>query len=277
MPAQLHSQTNLSHLNDDFDDSQTFFNWKSHHETEGWSSFCKKADINTTSQGHFYIEPMTTGWYGDFHRGPFFFKEVAGDFTAITKVKVTGLKSESPMKGYSLAGLMVRVPRPANEPKDKKGLENWMFLSTGSADKKGQPQFESKNTVDGKSKLKIFSAKSGWIQIAISRVGDTFYQFYKYENGDWQLLRVEDRPNMPETVQVGLLAYTDFWPLFRYFIFKNRKKFNEAKVNGSPDLIARFAYIKFQRPGNAKALKYKTGFYNTALDKNISLILKLEE
>ena len=124
-----------------------------------------------------------------------------------------------------------------------------MFLSTGSANKKGKPQFESKNTVKSKSKLKVFPAKQGWVHLALSRIDNTFYQLYRFEGeDDWHLLRAVERPEMPQTVQVGMLAYTDFWPLFKWFLFKNTKKFNEQEVNGKPDLIARYEFVKFRVP-----------------------------
>lgn len=267
----------IGNLNDDFTSKTTLSKWLTHHETEGWPDFTDKVEINE-EEGVFHIEPNTTGWYGDFHRGPFYFKTIRGDFTVKTRIKVTGKNTTSPKRGYSLAGLMVRSPRP-NVAKDKKGVENWLFLSTGSAKKKGQAEFETKNTVNGKSKLKVFEGKSGWITLAISRIGNTFYQFYNYDNAkEWVLLRVMERPEMPEEVQVGMLAYSDFWSLFTWFLFKNRKKFNTKAKTGKPDLIAKFDFIHFKRPKTDSDVRMKNEkeYHNEPISKKDTINFSLE-
>lgn len=270
-------QDTLSHLDDDFNNAVTLKNWLTHHETEGWPDFTIKKEI-LEQESVFYLEPATSGWYGEFHRSPFYFKLVSGNFTVITKVKATGLNTLSPTRGYSLAGLMVRSSRPVDVSKDKKGYENWMFLSTGSATKKGKPQFESKNTVKGKSKLKVFPSKQGWVYLSISRIGNKYFQCYKYEGETtWTLLRVLDRPDFPNELQIGMLAYTDFWPLFKWFLFKNTKKFNTQPLKGKPDLIAKFDFVKFRRPNDKSQIINTTdGFYNSNLKREFVTDLDLE-
>lgn len=255
----------LATLNDEFDHASSIKEWTAHHETEGWPDFTHKQEIRET-ESVFYIEPKTTGWYGNFHRGPFHYKEVTGNFTLITRIKVTGLNTPSPRRGFSLAGLMVRAPRPQNVSKHAKGHENWMFLSTGSAKKKGKPEFESKNTVNGKSKLKVLPARNGWVELALSRVDSTFYQLYRYEGTqEWKLLRTITRPDMPETLQAGMLAYTDFWPLLKWFIFGSAKKFNTQPLEGKPDLIARYDYVRFYRLPEKLKLNAGEGIHNRKL------------
>ena len=268
------SQTDLSHLNDDFSNPNSISNWKSHHQTEGWPGFISKSEISDQSNT-WLIEPQSSGWFGEFHRGPYYYKEVSGDFTVITRVKVTGYETQSPTSSYSLAGLMVRAARPIDADKNAKGHENWMFLSTGAATKKDVPQFESKNTAKGKSKLKVFPAKTGWIELAISRKGNQFYQSYRYD-GDtaWVLLRVVERNDMPETLQVGILAYSDFWSVARKYFF-NRQKFNTVEVNGKPDVKAEFDYVKFIRPLNEEKIEIKVGFPLLEMTKKQKSIIGL--
>lgn len=274
--VSLNAQNDLAVLNDEFNDSTKFNEWQTHHQTENWPSFIERCGI-VENEGVFTIEPQSSGWYGEFHRGPFFFKEVKGNFTVTTKIYVTGKKTESPERSYSLAGLMVRNKRPVSANKNDKGHENWMFLSTGSATKKGKPQLESKNTVNGKSKLKVFPGKQGWVYISISRIGNTFYQSYRYaESSDWTLLRVIHRPDFADTLQVGMLAYTDFWRVALKDMF-NRNGFNTKPIKGKPDLMARFDYIRFFRiDENVLNFAYENGYHSTKIPESETKILKLE-
>lgn len=269
-------QNDLAILDDDFTSKLTLSNWQTHHQTEDWPSFTNNVEIKE-SESVFYIEPTTSAWYGEFHRSPFYFKLVKGNFTVITKLKVTGLNTLSPTKYFSLAGLMLRSPRPSEIPKDKIGYENWMFLSTGSATKKGKPQFETKNTVNGKSKLKVFPSKQGWIHLSISRIDNKFYQCYRYDGEQqWTLLRVIDRPNMPNEIQAGMLAYSGFWSLLKWYL--NPMKFNTKETDNKADLIARFDFIQFRRINNNNINdKFKVGFYNQDMSVELKNKLKLDE
>ncbi len=272
-----HSQQNdLSSLNDDFNKTSSLSNWQSHHQTEGWPQFICKVEIDE-AESILYIEPSTSAWYGEFHRSPYYFKKVKGNFTITTKLKVTGLKTLSPTKGFSLAGLMLRSPRPISISKFKKGYENWMFLSTGSATKKGKPQFESKNTVNGMSKLKVFPSKQGWVYLSISRIDHTFYQSYRYEGEQqWILLRVIERPEMPDELQAGMLAYSGFWNLMKWYF--SAKKFNSNETKNKADLIAKFDFTHFLYINDTNVIThFKVGFYNKPMPAELKRQLRLDE
>lgn len=265
----------LSFLDDDFNNTSTLSNWQTHHQTENWPSFTQKAEIRE-NESIFHLEPTTSAWYGEFHRSPYYFKMVKGNFTIITRLNVSGLNSLSPTKGFSLAGIMLRSPRPSGIAKNKKGHENWMFLSTGSATKKGEPQFESKNTVKGKSKLKVFPSKHGWIYLSISRIGDTFCQCYRYENNSkWILLRIIKRTDMTDELQAGMLAYSGFWNLMKWYF--NPFKFNTKETINKADLIARFDYTIFRRIDEHSTNEaLSEGYYNQSLPMGLTKQLKLE-
>lgn len=273
--SQTQLNDELSILSDDFTNSQSLSNWQTHHQTEDWPNFTSKVEIKET-ESIFHIEPTTSAWYGEFHRSPYYFKLVKGNFTVMTKLKVTGHNTPSPMQGFSLAGLMLRSPRPNHIAKDKKGYENWMFLSTGSATKKGKPQFESKNTLNGKSKLKVFPSKQGWIYLSISRIDHQYYQCYRYDGEQqWTLLRVIDRPDFANEIQVGMLAYSGFWSLLKWYF--NTKKFNTKETNNKTDLIAQFDFTTFSRITDSSINeKWNDGFYNQTLSSELIKKLKLE-
>lgn len=271
----VRQQNDLAILNDEFTEALSLREWQTHHGTENFPSFVERVKI-IEEEGVFLIQPQSSGWYGEFHRGPYYFKEVAGNFTVTTRVHVTGKKEDVPESSYSLAGLMVRQKRPGHIDRHEKGHENWLFLSAGSATKKGKPQLESKNTVRGKSKLKVFSGKPGWVHVAISRIGDMFYQSFRYDDDiNWTLIRAVHRPDFQSTVQVGMLAYTDFWRV-AIKVFLNRSWFNTRPIQGRPDLVARYDYVRFYRiDAKAKPLEYEKGFHQSIISENELSILKL--
>ncbi|MEO1049376.1 MAG: DUF1349 domain-containing protein [Bacteroidota bacterium] len=249
MNTQVTAQTNLETLNDEFNESTSLTVWQFFHKAEDWPNFVSKADINTTTQGCLHMEPKTGFWYADVHSGPYLYKTLEGDFTVVTKVKANGKNTAVPKQPFSLAGLMVRSPRPYGADKFTKNLENWLFISTGYAKGKHQPQFETKVTINSKSNLKILPAQQDWVEIAITRIGNDFFMSHKLENGQWQIVRKVTHPNMADALQIGLIAYTDFnGKMKRRWIFSRKKLNTVVYEDGNPDLIARFEYVRFYRP-----------------------------
>ncbi|OJJ14595.1 hypothetical protein BKI52_41920 [marine bacterium AO1-C] len=248
MNTTLISAQSLKSFNDEFD-SNLLNHWKSFHESEGWPNFVKKVDVNITTPGSFYLEPQVGFWYGEVHAGPYYFKELPkGDFTVITRIKVEGRNTLSPVQSFSLAGLMIRAPRPIEVEKTAKGHENWLFTSTGYAKGKKEPQFETKVTVNGKSRLKIYPAQSGWVELGISRVGTTFKMAYK-KDGRWITVRTVENTNMGAELQVGFIAYTDFnGKMKRRYVFGRKKLNTTVYQDGTPDVKASFDYIRFYSP-----------------------------
>ena len=240
----LHAQ-DLREFNDDFT-TNTLQHWKSFHQQEGWPDFAKEVHVNANNSGVFYLEPEVGFWYGEIHAGPYYFKELPkGDFTVVTKVKVEGRNTSTPSRSFSLAGLMLRAKRPVNVAKTVKGHENWLFMSTGYAKGKNRPQFETKVTVNGKSKLKIYPATAGWVELAIMKQGSTFKLGYKKE-GTWTVVRTIENAQMNTGLQVGFIAYTDFnGKMKRRYIFNRERLNNEVFKDGQPDVKASFDYIKF--------------------------------
>jgi len=248
MNTTLISAQSLKNFNDEFDHN-SLSHWKSFHESEGWPNFVKQVDVNTTIPGSFYLEPQVGFWYGEVHAGPYYFKELPkGDFTVVTRIKVEGRNTPTPLQSFSLAGLMIRAKRPEGIDKAAKGHENWLFMSNGYAKGKKGHQFETKVTINGKSKLKIYPAQSGWVELGISRVGTTFKMAYK-KDGQWITVRTVENANMNEALQVGFIAYTDFnGKMKRRYVFGRKKLNTIVYKDGTPDVKASFDYIRFYTP-----------------------------
>ncbi|MCY1007737.1 hypothetical protein OV079_19705 [Nannocystis pusilla] len=237
----------LAALDDEFEDPASLAGWQSFSRAEDWPDQAKQLDVATTSPGHLTFVPFTSFWLYDYH-APFLFREVTGDFMVTTRVRVTGAETEVPRRKYSLAGLMARAPHPEGSRAWKQGQEHWIFITTGTGDG-DVPQIETKNTVRSKSRLQLSPGKSGWVELRLVRRGATFLLLRRFEGEAWVLARREDKPDMPATLQVGPIAYTDWDSSRSYFVWGRVRAYNRRVLDrGRPDLTARFDWIRFRRP-----------------------------
>lgn len=175
------------------------------------------------------------------------YKRVEGDFVTTMKVEPRGRDlAGAPASSYSLAGMMARSPREeVRQPSDwTTGGENYLFLSLGTANDPGNYQFEVKSTRNSSSSLEVDAgAPSALIQVA--RLGDVFLILRQLEGGDWEVHRRYVRPDLPNTLQVGITAYTDWGPVSSMTPFEH----NRTAIEGNaPDLSAAVDYFRFRRP-----------------------------
>ena len=205
-------------LNDEFDDAITLSCWTELDAAQGDPAQYSVLDIDETKPGMLTLEPNhTQGWFED-GDAPFLFKEIAGDFVVETHVTALSRNdlSSPPSQQYNSAGLLVRDG--AATPGD----EDWLMYNIGY-----QETFvgtEGKTTQDSQSILTLTpGANAG--RLRICRVGSD-YQMYRWLDGEtsWTLEHSYSRPDLPATVQVGLIA-NGYQP--------------------PPDLHARFDYARF--------------------------------
>lgn len=215
---------------------------------EGWTD--KWASVRV-EDNRLIIRPKSSGWFED-NYGGFLYREIAGDFTVTTRIKVVGITSATPLKAFSLAGLFIRKPRQFSAQTWQRGGENWLFFSTGTADQAGTAQFEIKSTYQSISTLKTYPSRPGWMELRIVRLGEVMTLLYRYE-GELSFRQLDQfiRPDLPQTLEVGLTAYSD-WPSVAE-IYPNYERYN---VQGAPvehaDLVAYVDWIKFRRPSVAR-------------------------
>lgn len=218
-------------------------------EIEKWKSKIRTLEV---SDGKLIFEPTSSGWFEDNYAG-FLYREFTGNFELTTKVKVEGTTSPLPNTLFSLAGLFVRVPREFTADNWVRNGENWMFFSIGSATESGKPQFEIKSTYNSQSTLKIYPAKAEWVELKIVRVSEVFTLLFKFEGEEWKILDQFIRPDLPNTLQLGVTAYSD-WPSVSE-IYPNYEDYNKngtKKDNG--DLRAYFEYISIGKGSIVKEL-----------------------
>lgn len=219
----------------EFDDAADLKMWTKLSQAEKDVDRLSTFDVNDTVKGSMYLEPNVSAWFDGF-RGPFVYQELAGDIVMHARVKVEGRSGGRPKRKFSLGGLMARQPGSYAKP-------NWVSVTTGTADKSGQ--VEAKYTQDGSSKPKEITVKSGWVDLALARVGRVFVAMYKEDKGTW---KVGQRwpSNLPDVLQWGVTAYTD-WDSYNT-LKKDATKGNAKQVKGTPDLKLTVDFVRFLRP-----------------------------
>lgn len=205
-------------LDDEFDDPSTLSCWTELDALQGDPAQYTLLDVATTHPGVLTIEPThTQGWFED-GDAPFLFKELTGDFVVETHVTALSRNdlTSPPTQEYNSAGLLVRNGAATS------GDEDWLMYNIGY-----QATFvgtEGKTTEDSQSVLTLLPGHHAG-RLRICRVGSDFhmYRWLDDETG-WTLEHSYARPDLPATLQVGLVA-NGYQP--------------------PPDLHARFDYARF--------------------------------
>ncbi len=251
-PSETLAQGSLTPLNDDFTNPTTLASWRRVYAEEGWGADqLESLDIGRTRSDWLTMVPRSSVWYQDW-RGELTFKPVQGDFVVTTRVHVSSRSgSGTPQSSFSLAGVMARVPN-AQRSLWQPGHENYVFLSLGSADLPGTLQYEAKNTVDSDSRYQTSPSGTSEAYLQIARVGSVFILLAKAPNQPWVVMGRYDRPDMPAQLQVGMTCYTD-WDTCSALVPYTH---NSTSITwGTPDLIAQYHYMRFERPVLPSALQ----------------------
>ena len=253
-------------LNDEFDNSSTLSNWENVTDTEGWNAeHLEVFDINTSTPGRLHLMPYSTGWFEDY-RSTILFKKVSGDFVFTTQVTATNRSGDGiPSSSFSLAGPMIRAPRNFDNGLAgwSPGGENYVFLSIGYGQSNFAvppgpgPHFEVKTTTNSTSVLEVTPiSTNNDVLIRIARIGPHIICLYKLPGQNWEIRNRYQRSDLPDTLQAGLVAYTDWW---KYSSF-NEEYANSTVISSStadpdssdspsmiynPDLIATFEFARF--------------------------------
>lgn len=241
-------------LSDEFNSAATLTDWTRVMTAESWpADQLETYDINVTNPGFMTMMPYTVTWYQDY-RGPLTFKLVDGDFVATSRVIASNrANTGAPGRSFSLGGIMARTPRAITSGTWTAGGENYVFLSIGCGGSAGAFQFEVKTTTNSVSTLIYTDTNDGGeALIQTARIGQYFIQLRKTVNGSWTVHQRYTRGDMPSTLQVGLVSYTDWdtvstWPVVDHNNSQILTQFMSATPS-VPDLIGRFDYLRFQRP-----------------------------
>ncbi len=282
-------------LSDEFDDPASITDWQRVNETEGWNADQLQAwDVDQTQPGRMVMQPHTVVWYENY-RGPMVYKEVSGDFVFTSQVNIgdrddigdSDADDIPDDAAYSLGGIMIRTPRDITDPAadwqpgsqlddGTNNGENYVFLSMGHATD-GQFSFEVKSTRNSNSQLALtpLGQEANTATLRIARIGNSVITMYQLPGQDWQVLQRFSRPDMPETMQLGLVTYSDWNKASDFDPFTHNSSVLEPGITDptpaeafNPDLVVGFDYARFARP-EVPAELAGVDLVNTATDEQL--------
>ena len=281
---QLLAATPIAGLSDEFDDSATTDQWQRVNKVEGWNADQLNVyDIDATQPGRMVQQPNTAVWYQNY-RGPMAFQTVTGDFAFTTQIHISdrddiGGSDANDVPGdsfFSLAGAMIRTPRditdaltewtPGSMADDgTNNGENYIFLSAGyGAGNPDEFALEVKTTRNSDSQLELTSLgpDTNTVNVQLARIGTSVIAMYQLPGQEWQVHRRYSRPDMPATMQVGLVTYTDWEKANDFDPFTQNSTVLVPGMAGdptpgvafNPDLTAGFEYARYATPDVPAAL-----------------------
>jgi regulation of enolase protein 1 (concanavalin A-like superfamily) len=233
-------------VDEEFADSAALGRWTWFHDAERWPDMRRRTAVRTAGTGELYLEPHTSGWYADFH-GPFLYRLVAGDFVATARVLAEAPDGGVPRIPWSLGGLMVRAPRAVDSATWTPGGEQWLFITAGVADQPSRPVLETKTTVGSRSALRLHPVRAGWVELRVTRTGPAFELASRQDGEEWVTRARFDRPELPDTLQVGINAYTDWYHASA--LHDDPRRFNATVLHdGNAGLGLRVDWVRVIRP-----------------------------
>jgi hypothetical protein len=247
----------LSDISDEFNRVCSLQEWQNVEEVEGWpQSHLEEFDINVSNEGQLTMVPWSTAWFDDY-RSNLLFKEVSGDFIFTIFVNSSNKElDDQPSSSFSLSGAMIRTATGMTDAPNEwsQGNENYVFLSIGSANVTNVPKFEVKSTINSNSALNFNEVSGLSTLIRLVKIGGTIIVLHQIPGESFVVRQRYDRSDMPDTLQVGMVTYTD-WPKVNTYSysFHNFNTLN-ADLNPDPtnyqpfnaDLIGTFDFARFE-------------------------------
>lgn len=114
---------------------------------------------------------------------------------------------------------------------------------------------DAKSTLNGDNAWDITPTQPGWYELRIARLGPLFIAMCRKEGGDWILRKRILREDLPETLQAGISATSDF----KLSASMPAAKYNAELFPGrsSPDSVTVYDYVRFSRIPNHPELNRK--------------------
>jgi len=208
----LFSTPAFAQFSDDFRNSSGLSNWQIFHsgdpvyyESLMYGDSLIEGNNLTDTEGHLAMICGPTYWYANV-TGPYVYQLTWGDFTATTRVWSFDRNDPSgpPQFEFNSTGLIVRNPDVANG-------QNYVMTNLGMQAYANGIGSESKTTIDSESTLYLDPDEYEG-EVRITRIG-SIIRTYKRTAADtaFVLLDEFDRPDIPDTVQIGMVlnGYTD--------------------------------------------------------------------
>ncbi|MEM9453633.1 MAG: hypothetical protein AAGF11_05610 [Myxococcota bacterium] len=181
----------LHDLDDEFDDPNL----------PGWTQHNGEGATVTVQGRQCIVEPdPNTVWYNN-QQGYHLCKPVSGSFAVTADLTVTNAAGGPAAPGdlFRIGGLMIRDPEsPA---------PNTYHVGLGVLDDPNTLIFEHKSTDDGTSTVGSTPYGQSKAELRICRVDGEVHGLYRAPGGEWTLAHTEARPDLPDTVLAGPIAY----------------------------------------------------------------------
>ncbi|NJB71750.1 hypothetical protein GGR42_002212 [Saonia flava] len=174
-----------------------------------WSLFNKEVfSVEPTNNGLALDLEQNAIWYHS-AQGGLLYQTITGDFTFIAAVNVRRKSNQmlAPNCEVCLGGLMARNPNDTNS-------ENYVHVVAGNTpetvnDGMDEVGVEHKSTTNGNSSYEAIPESSSNHELRMVRSGSTFSLYSRDINAsDWNLVITYERPDLPNTLQVGFNIYT---------------------------------------------------------------------
>lgn len=164
------------------------------------------------SGGQLVIEPLQGGgadfWFRD-GEGPALLKRLRGDFTVTASLHAEDPASPgmAPPLSYRLGGLIARDP--AGVP----GARNSVHVALGSGTSGIPLAAEDKSTLQSTSRFSLHPIATPDGELRLRRSGATFTMWHRpFGVVPWTLLATHVRPDLPDELEVGPMAYSSSHP-----------------------------------------------------------------
>lgn len=168
-----------------------------------WGLFNAHLFEREVRDGALWMTPRGRGLWFDRSTGPLVHQPVTGDFrvTARVRARRASAPDQPPEQLVHVGGLMARDPRTPPE--------NYVFIVVGRD--VDDLSVETKTTVDGVSTFIGPPWPGGSdAELRICRLGDDFHLYKRpIEGGAWELAESFLRDDLPPTLMVGAIAYTN--------------------------------------------------------------------
>lgn len=176
---------------------------------ETWTVFRPEVfDVSVESTRMRLTLNRVARWAGN-GQGGLVYREANGNFklTATVRARKASDPTQTVASLVSLGGLTARNPHGA----DHGGSENYVHIVVGNTP--NGIGVETKTTINGATSYEAVADGSGDAELRICRVDDTF-RLYKRLLGSptWILAATYERPDLPQTLQVGANIYSVLRP-----------------------------------------------------------------
>jgi len=169
----------------------------------GWHY--KNRNLFVSYQKHDTITmiPIMKSWWEDEKSGGMLYKEVSGNFSIETKIKITRSNDdEMPDRGFQQAGIIIR------KKDDQK--ENYIFLSAGTGGNP-TPKISFKKTIGNKSKTSATKTGNMNSWLRLEKKGNTLIAFYRTAaDNDYKKIGEYTSDWLNSEIQIGLAAFAGF-------------------------------------------------------------------